>query len=62
MHSIHTDANNAKKKKTKVKKSEIIKFYNCTKYGVFVVDQRARRYSVKTSSRRWPVQVFFTIY
>lgn len=32
--------------------------YNNTKYGVDVVDQMARIYSCKLSSRRWPVQVY----
>lgn len=40
---------------------ETIEFYNSTKYGVDVVDQMARKYSVKASSRRWPVQVFYNI-
>jgi len=40
---------------------ETVAFYNSTKYGVDVVDQMARKYSVKASSRRWPVQVFYNI-
>ena len=43
------------------KTPETIEFYNSTKYGVDVVDQMARKYSVKASSRRWPVQVFYNI-
>lgn len=42
-------------------KPEVVNFYNATKYGVDVLDQMARKYSVKSSSRRWPVQVFFNI-
>jgi len=38
---------------------ETIDFYNLTKYGVNVINQMARKYSVKASSRRWPVQAFF---
>ena len=40
---------------------ETITFYNKTKYGVDVVDQMARKYSVKAGSFRWPLQVFFNI-
>ena len=43
------------------KTPETIEFYNSTKYGVDVVDQMARKYSVKASSRRWPVQVLYNI-
>jgi hypothetical protein len=38
---------------------ETVLFYNKTKYGVDMIDQMARKYSVKSKSRRWPVQVFF---
>lgn len=40
---------------------ETITYYNSTKYGVDVLDQMARKYSVKASSRRWPLQVFYNI-
>lgn len=40
---------------------ETISFYNKTKFGVDVTDQMARKYSVKSGSRRWPLQVFFNI-
>jgi Transposase IS4 len=43
------------------KKPETVQFYNSTNFGVDVLDQMARKYSVKSSSRRWPVQVFFNI-
>ena len=43
------------------KKPETILFYNSTKYGVDVVDQMARKYSVKAPSRRWPVHVLYNI-
>jgi hypothetical protein len=46
---------------TEKKKPETIQFYNATKFGVDVVDQMARKYSVKASSRRWPVQVFYNV-
>ena len=38
-----------------------IKFYNNTKCGVDVADQMARKYTVKSGSRRWPLQIFFNI-
>ena len=40
---------------------ETVKFYNSTKFGVDVLDQMARRYTVNAAPRRWPVQ-FFTTY
>ncbi|CAK9803942.1 PiggyBac transposable element-derived protein 4 [Anthophora quadrimaculata] len=40
---------------------ETIQLYNSTKFGVDVTDQMARNYSVKSKSRRWPLQVFFNI-
>ena len=42
-------------------KPEVIHFYNQTKCGVDTVDQMARKYSTKSSSRRWPLQVFCNI-
>ena len=40
---------------------ETIEFYNSTKFGVDVTNQMARKYSVKSKSQRWPLQVFFNI-
>ena len=40
---------------------ETIEFYISTKYGLNVVDQMVRKYPIKASSRRWPVQVFYNI-
>ena len=40
---------------------ETIQYYNQTKYGVDVVDQMARLYSTKVSSRRWPLQLFYNV-
>lgn len=40
---------------------ETVAYYNNTKYGVDVLDQMARRYSTKNSSRRWPIQVFYNM-
>lgn len=40
---------------------ETVAYYNNTKYGVDVLDQMARKYSTKNSSRRWPIQVFYNM-
>ena len=42
-------------------KPETVTFYNSTKFGVDVVDQMARKYTVNAASRRWPVQFFYNI-
>ncbi|XP_073345276.1 uncharacterized protein [Pagrus major] len=42
-------------------KPESAMYYNNTKYGVGVLDQMARAYSVKGGTRRWPVAVFYNI-
>ncbi|XP_055378966.1 piggyBac transposable element-derived protein 4-like [Condylostylus longicornis] len=47
--------------KSKKQLPETIAFYNKTKCGVDMTDQMARKYSVKSGSRRWPLQVFFNI-
>lgn len=55
MHnSVQIEKNNARTPET-------IQLYNSTKFGVDVTDQMARNYSVKSKSRRWPLQVFFYI-
>ena len=43
------------------KMPETVSHYNSTKYGVDVMDQMARLYSVKGGTRRWPVAVFYNI-
>ncbi|OAD61678.1 hypothetical protein WN48_08004 [Eufriesea mexicana] len=40
---------------------ETITYYNKTKFGVDIIDQMARKYSVKSKCNRWSVQVFFNI-
>ena len=40
---------------------ETVAFYNATKYGVDILDQMARLYSVKGGTRRWPVAVFYNV-
>ncbi|CAK6973186.1 piggyBac transposable element-derived protein 4-like [Scomber scombrus] len=43
------------------KKPETVSFYNSTKFGVDVLDEMARLYSVKGATRRWPVAVFYNL-
>ena len=52
LHQYITIADNAKKT------TESVKAYNDTKYGVAIVDQMARKYTVRTSTRRWPIHSF----
>jgi flagellar basal body-associated protein FliL len=54
-NNVEIDSNHRKKK------PDTVVFYNSTKCGVDVADQMAKNYSVKVASRRWPVQVFFSI-
>lgn len=42
-------------------KSDINLFYNSTKGGVDTIDQMARKYTVKRSTQRWPLTVFYTL-
>ena len=41
------------------KKPATVLFYNKTKDGVDVIDQMARKYSVKAASRMWPIYIFY---
>ena len=43
------------------KKSKTVLFYNKTKSGIDVIDQMARKYSVKAGSGGWPVHVFYNV-
>lgn len=43
------------------KKPDVVSFYNSSKYGVDVVDQMDRKYSVKAPCRRWPVHTFYNL-
>ena len=43
------------------KMPEVVHFYNSTKYSVDVLDQMARKYTTKSASQRWSIQVFFNI-
>ena len=60
LSSKHQFVNISKKGNPK-KKSNIIKFYNDNKCGVDVIDQMAKKWSTKASSRRWPMQVFYNV-
>jgi hypothetical protein len=40
---------------------ETVQFYNKTKCGVDILDQKSRRYSTKATARRWPDRVFYNI-
>ena len=42
-------------------KPEIVTFYNSTKGGVDVVDQKKEDYSVSRITSRWPMRLFFSI-
>ncbi|MGH0128065.1 UNVERIFIED_CONTAM: hypothetical protein FKN15_004505 [Acipenser sinensis] len=44
-----------------VKINKAVEFYNAMKYGVDILDQMARLYSVKGGTRRWPVAVFYVL-
>ena len=54
LSTLHTNAAISENKKN----PETVKCYNETKYGVEAVDQMARKYTVRTMTRRWPVHSF----
>ena len=58
LSSLHQTVGNRDSTK---KIPDTVEFYNATKFGVHVIDQMARTYSVKAASKRWPVQVFYNI-
>lgn len=58
LSSVHTSVGITDGPKAK---PESVTYYNNTKYGVDVLDQMARAYSVKGGTRRWPVAVFYNI-
>lgn len=58
---LSTKHKNIKIDKAAKKIPETVLFYNKTKFGVDVTDQMARKYTVKSGCRRWPLQVFFNI-
>ena len=40
---------------------EAVVFYNASKWGVDIVDQMAKNYTVNAASQRWLVKYFFNI-
>lgn len=46
---------------TQKKLPETVSFYNSTKFGVDILDQMSRLYTVKFGCRRWPMHVFFNV-
>ena len=60
MSTLHPDVEISSHNNPK-KKPETVLFYNKTKAGVDVIDQMARKYSVKAASRRWPIHVFYNV-
>ncbi|XP_042368087.1 piggyBac transposable element-derived protein 3-like [Plectropomus leopardus] len=58
LSTVHTAVNITGGQKAK---PETVTYYNRTKVGVDVLDQMARKYSVKAPTRRWPLAVFYNI-
>lgn len=58
LSSLHQDVHIGNDTKSK---PDTVISYNESKYGVDVVDQMARKYSVKAGGRRWPVHTFYNI-
>ncbi|KAJ8887860.1 hypothetical protein PR048_014078, partial [Dryococelus australis] len=59
LNTIHTGVDIDQQTVKKV--PETIKFYNGTTYGGDVVDQMARKYTMRAMGYRWPVNVFYNI-
>ena len=55
---LSTKHKSVKTKNNRKKTPETISYYNKTKFGVDMVDQMARKYSVKSKCSRWPVKYF----
>ena len=58
LSSIHKTVSISEGRK---RRPESVEYYNATKFGVDVLDQMARLYTCKVSSRRWPLQVFYNV-
>ena len=52
---MHATVNTGDDRKSNL---ETVKFNNSTKFGVDVLDQMAREYTVNAASHRWPEQFF----
>lgn len=55
---LSTKHKSVKTKNNRKKTPETISYYNKIKFGVDMVDQVARKYSVKSKCSRWPVKYF----
>lgn len=55
---LSTLHNNEEVDSTQKKKPEIINYYNNTKGGVDIMDQKVANYTVKRQTKRWPVVVW----
>ena len=60
MSTLHPDVEIPSHNNPKIK-SETVLFYNKTKAGVDIIDQIARKYSVKVASKRWPIHIFYSV-
>lgn len=58
---LSSNHNSPKIEQNQKKLLETISFYNSTKFGIDIIDQMAKKYTVKSGSRWWPLQVFFNI-
>ncbi|OAD55272.1 hypothetical protein WN48_04914 [Eufriesea mexicana] len=58
---LSTKHKSVKTKNNRKKTPETITYYNKSKFGIDMVDQMARKYSVKSKCSRWPVQAVFNI-
>ena len=60
MSTLHPDVEISSYNNPKIK-LETVLFYNKTKAGVDVIDQMARKYTVKAANRRLPIHVFYNV-
>ena len=60
MSTLHPDVEIPSHNNPKIK-SETVLFYNKTKVGVDIIDQMARKHSVKVASKRWPIHIFYSV-
>lgn len=59
LSTMHTSV--AVDEDTQKKLPETVSLYNSTKFGVDILDQMSRLYTVKFGCRRWPMHVFFNV-
>lgn len=58
---LSTQHKRAKILKGEKRKPEIVDYYNKTKAGVDQIDGMVKNYSVKSSTRRWPLAIFYDL-